>query len=65
MQCPLCKTEAVITSSKMVYSAAEGKLYRVIKYSCRNKKCNNYLKVVGEERNPVKFEIELDANSGE
>ncbi|MBQ3890412.1 MAG: hypothetical protein II740_03555 [Lachnospiraceae bacterium] len=58
MQCPVCKTEAVITKQKMVYSTEEGKLYRVLTYSCRNKKCKNFEKEIGEVRNELPVETE-------
>lgn len=53
MVCPKCKTEAVITSQRMVYSAEEQKLYRVLQYSCRNKKCDRYEKEIGEVKNEI------------
>lgn len=58
MECPVCKTEAYITSQKMVYNQQEGKLFRVLKYSCRNRNCEKYEQEVGEERIPTEFEPE-------
>ena len=45
-----CKCEAMITSSSMVFSMEEQKLYRALTYICRNKKCTEYEKVIGEEK---------------
>ena len=50
MVCPVCKCEAVITASKYVYSKEDDKLYREIKFSCRNKKCKEFKKEIGEDR---------------
>lgn len=55
MVCPVCNVEAVITNQHMVYSKEEGKLYRVLKYSCRNKKCKEFNNVIGEDRNEIPF----------
>jgi len=51
--CPVCKIEAVITGQKMVYNTEEQQLYRVLKYSCRNKKCKEFNKEIGEKRNKI------------
>ena len=50
MVCPVCNVEAVVTESHYVYSKDEEKLYRAIKYSCRNKKCEKFGKDIGEAR---------------
>ena len=58
MQCPVCNTEAVITSNKMKYDTEEQKLYRILKFSCRNKKCSQYMKEIGEEKREIPVDIE-------
>lgn len=58
MVCPKCKVEAVITGSRMVYNKKDEKAYRVLKYSCRNKKCEKYNKVIGEERRVLPLDDE-------
>lgn len=58
MRCPLCDTEAVITKTKFVYNATENKLFRVMEYKCRNKKCPNFEKVIGEEKDEKPFTTE-------
>lgn len=60
MVCPVCKCEAVITGQKMVFTEQEQKLYRVLKYSCRNKKCKKFNKEIGEVKNEQKVEIEAE-----
>ena len=40
----------MITSSSMIFSTEEQKLYRALTYICRNKKCTEYEKVIGEEK---------------
>lgn len=54
MECPVCKTEAVITGQRMVLK--DNKLYRALKYSCRNRKCEKFETVIGEENNEVPFD---------
>lgn len=44
MKCPKCNIEAIITSSKII--SMDGKVFREIKLSCRNKKCANNGKVI-------------------
>ena len=58
MKCPKCQCEAVITNQKMVFAQDENKLYRVLKYSCRNKKCTKFEKEIGEAKNEVPISIE-------
>lgn len=53
MKCPLCSTEAVITSSRNIFSRSEGKLYREIDLSCRNRKCDNNQKIVAKSRTEI------------
>ena len=50
--CPKCKTSENITKS--YYSEENGKLYKVLVYTCRNPECERY----GEEEK-VKQEIEV------
>lgn len=38
--CPVCKTAENITKS--YYSEENGKIYKVLVYSCRNRECVNY-----------------------
>jgi V8-like Glu-specific endopeptidase len=57
--CPVCNVEAVITAQHIVYSQEEGKLYRVLRYSCRNKKCKQFNKELDEEvRTELPFTVE-------
>lgn len=56
MKCPLCDTEANISSATNVFK--NNKLFRKYEYSCRNKNCANYGKVIGEEENEVPVIIE-------
>lgn len=56
MQCPVCKTEAVITGQRMVMK--DDKLYRALKYSCRNKKCKKFNTVIGETESEIPFDKE-------
>lgn len=56
MRCPLCDTEASISSTVNVLR--DNKLFRKYEYSCRNKNCANYGKVIGEEETEVPVIIE-------
>lgn len=56
MLCPLCKIEARI--SKSAYVIRDNKLYMRFEYSCRNKECSNYDKVIGEEESEVEAIVE-------
>lgn len=56
MLCPLCSIEARI--SKSAYVIRENKLYIRFEYSCRNKECSNYDKVIGEEESEVEAIVE-------
>lgn len=58
MVCPKCKCEAMIKKQRMVFRQEENKLYRVLTYTCRNKKCDRYEKEVGEVSNEVDFATE-------
>ena len=58
MECPVCKCEAYISSQKMVFNEEKGLLYRVLKYTCQNSKCEKCGTEVGEERIPTSFEKE-------
>jgi len=58
MECPVCKTEARIDSQKMVFNQEQGKLFRVLIYKCRDKNCEKFDQVIGEERIPTEFEPE-------
>ena len=37
----------------MVFDQENQKLYRALKYSCRNKKCDKFGKEIGEAKNEV------------
>ena len=56
MLCPLCSIEARI--SKSAYVIRDNKLYIRFEYSCRNKSCSNYDKVIGEEESEVEAIVE-------
>lgn len=50
--CPVCKTAKHITRS--YYTEENGKVYKVLVYSCRNRECVNY-----GDKELVKQEIEI------
>lgn len=56
MVCPLCDTEARISSSKNVLIG--DKLYRRVFYSCRNKNCKKYNTEIGHEDIEIEYEVE-------
>jgi len=56
MECPKCKTEARIVESANIFR--EGTLLRKLVYACRNSKCSNYEKVIGEEELELPVTIE-------
>lgn len=58
MVCPVCNVEAVIKSTNTVLNKEEMKLYMIFHFSCRNKKCKEFNKDIGEERTEIPFEIE-------
>lgn len=58
MQCPKCKCEAMISTQRMMFDKEEEKLYRILTYSCRNKKCDKYEKEIGEVKNEVPVSLE-------
>lgn len=47
MQCPKCKIEAIITKSENVIR--DGKLFRRMTFTCRNKQCSNHNMEVGTQ----------------
>lgn len=51
MLCPECKLEARI--SNKAYVIKGDRLFIRYEYSCRNKQCNSYDKVIGEEEDEV------------
>lgn len=53
--CPKCKTAENIVKS--YYSEKNGKFYKVLVYSCRNPKCDNY-KNEEEVKNEIKVQRE-------
>ena len=58
MNCPKCKVEARITKVRNVFNTEEQKLYRVVEFTCYNKKCPNNEKVVGEAKDEINVTIE-------
>ena len=59
MNCPRCKTELFIDSSKLEITGdqspdTETKVFTVQTLSCRNPNCENYLKPVAENRVEMK-----------
>lgn len=56
MKCPLCNTEARITSSKNVVK--DNKLFRRVVYTCQNKKCDYLNKEIKTEDIELKVEFE-------
>jgi hypothetical protein len=50
--CPVCKTAKNITRS--YYTEENGKIYKVLVYSCRNPECINY-----GDKEEVKQEIKI------
>ncbi len=40
----------IITKNRRIFSSEEQKLYRDMEFSCRNKKCPNFEKVVDTQR---------------
>ena len=55
MKCPLCNTQGYITGKKNVFKKEEGKLYSRMTFECRNKKCANHGKVIGEKETELPF----------
>ena len=58
MNCPKCKIEARITKVRNVFNTEEQKLYRVVEFTCYNKKCDKYETVVGEAKDEINVTIE-------
>ena len=58
MRCPSCNTEAIITSAEMVFSSEEQKLFRITRFTCRNKKCPKFKEVIGEDKDEQNVTIE-------
>jgi len=58
MQCPICKTEMMISSTSTAVDGDKSpdtptKIYTVQQLSCRNKQCENFGKVVQEVRTKI------------
>ena len=56
MVCPVCSLEAVISKTSYGYHLKEDStvdMYMLIKYSCRNRKCTEFQKEIGEEKIPL------------
>lgn len=58
MICPKCKVEARITKVRNVFNTEEQKLYRVVDFTCLNKKCPDYEKVIGQAKDEINVTIE-------
>lgn len=59
MKCPLCNTEMRIKSSAYVQN--EGKLFKRMIFTCRNKECGNFNKDVKTEYIPLEMSIDTQA----
>ena len=53
MKCPRCNTEMRIWNSKYVYK--DGELFKKLNFSCFNKDCTNYKKIVTSEYIPLEM----------
>lgn len=58
MECPKCKCEAIISKNRTIFKEEEKKLYRMMSFSCRNKKCTEYQKEIGTKMDELPFSIE-------
>lgn len=58
MLCPKCNIEARITKVRNVFNTEEQKLYRVVDFTCYNKKCPDYEKVIGQAKDEINVTIE-------
>ena len=59
MKCPLCKTEMRIKSSSYVQN--EGKLFKKMIFTCRNKDCKNFGKEVKSTYLPLEVSTDTQA----
>lgn len=46
MRCPRCGTEAAVMSARE--EVRDGKRFRVLTFRCRNKRCGDYGRAIGE-----------------
>lgn len=60
MKCPKCNTEMRIWNSKYVYK--DGQLNKKLNFSCFNKDCTNFHKIVSSEYIPL--EVSPDEEEG-
>lgn len=51
MVCPVCRCEAII--KKFAYSDEDGKQYITNTFTCRNRRCKQFDKEIGEEKKEV------------
>ena len=58
MLCPECKVEARITKVRQVFNTEEQKLYRLVDFTCYNKKCPKCNEVVGQAKDELPVTIE-------
>ena len=58
MKCPKCDCEAVISANRTIFVQEEGKLYREMTFTCRNRKCPDYEKEVDTIRDELDVTIE-------
>jgi len=58
MLCPKCKVEARITKVRQAFNIEEQKLYRYVDFTCLNKKCPDYEKVIATAKDELPVDIE-------
>ena len=58
MKCPKCNCEGAITKTSNIFNQSEGKLYREVRISCRNRKCPSYKKIFKINRSEIKVVLE-------
>ena len=63
MQCPLCKIEAAIDTSRYVVSSdIPPRLFIEQDMKCRNPQCSNYKKIIATVRNELSVSKEPNEN---
>lgn len=55
MKCPLCNNQGYIISKKNVFKKDKGKFFYRMTFVCRNKKCSNEGKVIGEKDTEIPY----------
>ena len=58
MLCPKCNIEARITKVYQAFNMEEQKLYRYVDFTCYNKKCPDYEKVIATAKDELPVTIE-------